>query len=392
MLWLAQVVSEFAFAFALPFLPLFVLEIGVPDAAAAAVWAGLMAGAFAIAQAFMGPIWGVLADRYGRRLMIQRALFGGFLVTALVSIVQTPEQLLLLRVMQGSLTGVVAAMAVVVSLTVPRHRVATALGLMQAAMLLGASIGPIVGGAFVDSYGLRAGFALTSVVFLVTGVLVTWLVAEPSRVAPVGDGSGARGDGGALPRTELWTAIGVMVLIRVAQNAPAPVLPFYVTELAGSSTGAASMVGLVLAATGIAMAFSAMAVGRVADRFGRRGTLAVCLLAATVLSPLHALVSTVGQLVVLRTAMGLALGGMMPVVQALLTDRTPPERRGAVFGMLSSAQAVGNGGGPVGGGLIGAALGATAVFVASTPLFAVGAALVARLTNPGRSAPSRTAE
>src|SRR4030095_7306003 len=79
-LFLAQIVSEFAFQFALPFLPLYILELGVPDAAEGGLWAGAMAGTFARAQATMGPIWGILADRYGRRIMIQRALFGGFVV------------------------------------------------------------------------------------------------------------------------------------------------------------------------------------------------------------------------------------------------------------------------------------------------------------------------
>jgi DHA1 family multidrug resistance protein-like MFS transporter len=383
-LLLTQAVSEFAFQFSLPFLPLFFLDLGVPDPVQAGLWAGAMAGTFAIAQATMGPIWGVLADRYGRRMMIQRALFGGCLVIGAMTFVQTPEQLLVLRVIQGALTGVVAAMAVVVSLTVPRAHLATALGLMQAAQLIGASLGPIVGGAFADSYGLRAGFAATSMIFVVTGVLVTLFVAEPAREPPRPVGPSERAEAQPLPRRELISAIATMAIIRFASNAPQPILPLFIQELARSSSGVATTVGLVLAATGFASAISALALGRVADRLGARTTLMACLALATAISPLHALVGTVWQLLIVRTAMGFALGGMIPAVQALLTDRTPPSRRGAAFGLLSTAQAIGNGGGPVSGSLIAAAFGVPAVFLAAAPVFLIGAWLVARL--PGRGA------
>src|SRR5262245_36569023 len=294
-----------------------------------------MAGAFALSQATMGPIWGILADRYGRRIMIQRALFGGCVVMLGISLVRSPEQLLVLRVIQGGLTGVVAAMAVVVSLTVPRHHLATALGLMQAAMLGGASLGSIAGGAFADRFGIRAAFAVTSAIFLLVGLLVTLLVAEPPRehAAAAGRGSGAGAVDAAersrLLPPELIAAVAVMAIIRIGSYAPAPVLPFFVQGLLDESGRVATVVGVVLAATGVASTVAALAVGRVADRLGARRTLVGCLLVAAALSPLQALVGSVGQLLAIRTAVGLALGGMMPAVQALVTDRTPAHRRGA---------------------------------------------------------------
>src|SRR5262245_14411387 len=100
-LWVVQAVSELAFSFALPFLPLYVLDLGVEDAVQAGIWAGVMAGAFALTQAVFGPVWGVLADRFGRKMMIQRALFGGCLVVGTMAFVRSQEQLLVLRVVQG---------------------------------------------------------------------------------------------------------------------------------------------------------------------------------------------------------------------------------------------------------------------------------------------------
>src|SRR5579884_2080118 len=372
-LWVAQVVSELAFAFALPFLPLYVLELGVPDAVQAGIWAGVMAGCFALVQAAMGPVWGVLADRYGRKMMIQRGLFGGCVVVGLMSLVHSPEQLLALRVLQGGLTGVVAAAATVATLIVPRRHLASALGAMQAAMLIGQSVGPVVGGAFADQFGLRSAFVATSVIFLATGALVTLCVPEPAREAAGGGSLEAPGLG--VSRRELLLIAGTMTAIRFGSYAPQPVLPLVVQQLGDGTEGVATMVGLVLGAAGVASALGALAVGRVARRLGWERTLIASLAAAALLSPLHALVATVGQLVVLRAAIGLALGAMGPAVQTLLTDRTPAHRRGAAFGILSTAQSLGNGGGPVAGSLIAAELGVPAVFVAAGPVFLAGTGL-----------------
>src|SRR5688500_8578982 len=126
---------------------------------------------------------------------------------------------------------------------------------------------------------------------------------------------------------------------------------------------------------------SAVTMGRLADRYGRTSTLLVCLLLAAALSPLHAAATTVWHLLVLRTAMGFALGGMSPAVQAVMTELTPPERRGAAFGMLTMASAVGSGAGPVLGSALAAAYGIPAVFVATAPLFLLcaGSLLLVRM-------------
>jgi MFS family permease len=112
-----QVVSELAFSFALPFTPLFIQELGVTDLAEVGLWAGTIAGVFAVAMGGMAPIWGLAADRFGHRLMIQRASFGAGIGIALIAFVQTPEQLLVLRVVHGFFTGVVSAIATLASLT-----------------------------------------------------------------------------------------------------------------------------------------------------------------------------------------------------------------------------------------------------------------------------------
>ena len=389
----AQVVSELAFSFALPFTPLYIQqELGAPDATEAGLWAGLMAGIFAIAMGGMAPVWGVLSDRYGHRRMIQRAFLGAGAAIAGMALAQTPEQLLVFRILHGALTGVVTAMATLVSLTAPRQYLATALGLMQAAVFLGISLGPLLGGAFADRFGLRAAFGVTGAILCTTGLLVTLLVREPARAKPRGsmDPAGASGPGRLVTR-ELLGVVALMAIARFATIAPQPVLPLFVQQLVDTPDGLATTVGVVLAATGIASTVSALLVGRLTDVVGRRATLLACFALTAVLSPLHFLVGSVWHLVLLRTAMGLALGGTMPAIQALMIDATPAGRRGAAFGLLTTANAAGNGGGPVVGSVVAAAYGVPAVFVATVPLLGIGGWVLARMrpaAAAGRELPS----
>jgi MFS transporter, DHA1 family, multidrug resistance protein len=406
-LWVSQVVAEVAFSFALPFIPLYLQqELGVTDAAEAGLWAGAMAGSFAVTMGIMGPVWGAIADRFGRKLMVQRALFGAGVAIGAMSLARTPEHLLILRVIQGSLTGVVVATTTIVSLMVPRRHLGSALGLMHAALFAGGSLGPIFGGLFADTFGYRSAFGATAFVFFLSGTLVTLFVPEPPRqrssdrvavttppslatpgaapIAPVAP------PGTTTKRAKLVTAplIAIIVLsaaIRFANFAPQPVLPLFIQQMGEGSEHLATTVGMVVAATGVAGMLSAVTMGRVSDRYGRTATLLVCLLVAAVLSPLHALATSVWQLLVLRTAIGFALGGMSPAVQAVMTELTPPERRGAAFGLLTLASAFGNGAGPVLGSAIAAAHGIPAVFVATAPVFLLCAASLMAVRMPARA-------
>jgi DHA1 family multidrug resistance protein-like MFS transporter len=339
----------------------------------------------------MAPIWGLAADRFGHRLMIQRATFCAGITIACIGLVQTPEQLLVLRVFHGIFTGVVTAIATLVSLTAPRQHLGTVLGLLQAAQYLGVSLGPLLGGAFADRFGLRAAFAFTGITLVLTGLLVTALVREPTREAPRTDpnpGVESRSRQRLFSR-EVIAVVMLMALVRFAQMAPQPFLPLYVQQLVDSPEGLATTVGIVLAAAGIASTVSALSMGRLSQRFGQRTALIGCLLLAAIFSALHAAAGSVWQLLVLRTAVGLAQGATGPAIQALLIDATPAGRRGAAFGLLTMANSAGNGGGPVIGSAVLASFGVPAVFLATAPAFALAAGVVARI-RPQSTARRRT--
>jgi DHA1 family multidrug resistance protein-like MFS transporter len=381
-LWLAQVASEIGFGFALPFTPLFVQELGVTDVGQAGLWAGVTAASFAVAMGVMAPVWGTLADRYGYRLMIQRGFFGAGLALGGIAFVQTPEQMLVLRIMHGILTGVYTGIATLISLTTPQQNLATVLGLMQSAIFIGVALGPLIGGAFADQFGLRAAFGATGAILIVTGVLVSLLVREPAREElhrPETPEAEETETGSWLRRRGLVAVVILTAISRLAIVAPNPILPLFVAQFSDSAEHLGATIGFILAATGIASTLSALLVGRLSDRYGRRGPLLICLLLSAALSPLHVIVGSIWQLVVLRTAVGLVQGGIGTALQAVLVDVTPGGRRGAAIGVLTTATAVGNGAGPVAGSAVAAVFGVSSAFLAMTPLYLAGAWLVGLL-------------
>jgi MFS transporter, DHA1 family, multidrug resistance protein len=386
-----QVISELAFSFVTPFTPLYVQELGVADPTEAGVWAGAISGISAVLGACVAPLWGMVADRFGHRLMIQRALLGSGVVILATAFAQSPEQLLVLRIAQGMLSGVVAAIATVASLTTPARYLATVLGMLQAAMFLGQSLGPLVGGVFADLLGFRLGFIVAGSIMVVLTILVTTMVPDPrkhARAAGAGTGS-TRGPGAAeqgtrrLVTRELVAVVSLMGVVRFVNLAPQPVLPLYVQQLLGETDRLGTIVGVILAATGVAASMSALLLGRVTDRYGWRPTLLSCLACTILLSPLHLLIGSVWHLLVLRTAMGFALGGMFPAIQALMILVTPPGRRGAAFGLLATANAFGNGVGPVVGSLLAAAFGVPIMFTSMVAVLGGAGWVLTRLKVPG---------
>jgi MFS transporter, DHA1 family, multidrug resistance protein len=368
--WIAQMVSGMAFSFILPFIPLYIQTLGVQGTTEAAQWAGLIGAAAAVSMTVVQPIWGNLADRYGRRPMVLRSTFGGCVVIGLMGFATSPEQLLVLRFLQGTITGVVAAATALVATTTPKARLGFTLGMMQVALFVGNSVGPLVGGYISDTFGYRAAFFAASAFLLVAGLIVVAFVRERFvRPTKEQQGPGIIAGSRALLASQAFAVlVGVVFMIQLAGVIVSPVLTLFIADLSGRENAATSA-GLVLAATGVVSAGSAVFFGRLSDRVGHLPILLVCLLGAAVSYFPQALVSTTWQLLALRMALGLFLGGLMPSANALVAARVPPERRGSAFGLTAMAGSFANGVGPLAGAAIATGLGIREVFVVTGGLF-----------------------
>ena len=73
-LWIAQFTAAVGLSMVIPFLPLYLKELGVTDPDTVKIWSGVLFSAPFMVSAFLQPFWGVMSDRYGRKPMVVRAM------------------------------------------------------------------------------------------------------------------------------------------------------------------------------------------------------------------------------------------------------------------------------------------------------------------------------
>lgn len=366
-MWVAQLCSIMGFSFVMPFIPFFVRELQVSEKMVP-VWAGITGTAAGLAMSIMGPIWGYVADRYGRRPMVIRAMFGGSVMLALMGLARNVYHLLVLRTLQGMITGTVPASVAMVSTVVPRNRVGFSLGLMQMAVFTGGSVGPYIGGIVADRYGYRVPFGVTAALLFAGGMLVLFGARE--RFVPP-DRETARESAPLrvlLRMPVILGLLGVYFVMNLSVSFVMPIFPLFVEEIVGTPQEAAGETGLLLAVTGIAGAVSAVMVGRLSDRVGHKRMLVTCTALAALLSAPHFFANSIGQLVILRILFGLAAGGMVPSMNAIVASVVPRANIGQAYGFTTTASALGFATGPALGGVAASAFGYRWPFIAMTGL------------------------
>ncbi len=378
-IWVGEFLAISGFSLIIPFLPYYVQELGVRDPRQVALWAGMLTSAHAVAMTVVAPFWGNLADCYGRKLMVERSMFGGAFVLALMGFAQNVYQLLALRFLQGALTGTVVAATTLVASSVPRERIGSSLGLLQMAIYLGASLGPALGGVLADTVGYRPTFWVTASLLFAAGVSVLLLVHEAFRPQPQAKGS--QGGGwkevlGSLWGPALVSMLLVRTLSRLGLRTVSPMLPLFVQELQGTGAGVASATGVVVGAAAAAGAVGAVLWGRVGDRIGHRWVLAACICLSSLFYLPQFFARNVGQVLVLQVLTGLVNGGLLTSITSLLAQISPEGREGLVYGLDSSATSMANFLGPMLGAGVAAWWGVRSIFLAAAGATGASAAFV----------------
>lgn len=378
-IWAAELVAIAGFSVVMPFLPYYVQDLGITELHEVELWSGVLFASQAATMTIFAPIWGSVADRYGRKLMVQRAMFGGAIVIGMMGFAQNVWQLAILRAIQGMLTGTVPAATTLVASSAPRERSGYALGLLQTAVWSGASVGPLLGGLVADTWGYRAAFWVTGSLLFVAGLMVWRFVEEefhpPERKA-------------ASPDTGIWYGLRlvardhglvslffVRVLVRLAVRTLGPILPLFVQSLIPSSTRVASITGLISGASAATSAVGALTLGRASDRLGYRRVLLVCAVLAGLTYVPQFFVANPWQLLVLQGLLGLVMSGVLAAISALLANLAPEGHQGAVYGVDSSAVSMANAIGPMLGASVAAAFGLRVPFMLAAAVFFLAAGL-----------------
>ena len=361
----------------LPFLPLYVRQLGVTSQSAVIQWSGVAFGATFLGTALTAPIWGRLADRYGRKPMLVRAAIGMAVVMSLIGVAHNVYELVALRLIAGLVGGYASASTVMVGTQAPRERAGWALGILSTGALAGNLIGPLVGGVLPGWIGIRGTFFAGGAMIAVAALLTIVVVKEefhpesdaksPARNAAAGSGSGARRPDYAVVAALLVTAM--MVLL--ANMSIEPVITVYIGSLGVGAAHLARVAGVVMACSALGSMLTAARLGSLADRFGSWRVIVACLVRTGLAMVPQAFVTHWWQLAGLRVVMGMTLAGLLPSIGKLARQSVDESQTGRLLGYLQSAQFSGQVVGPVIGGVIGVHFGLHAVF------FVTGALLVA---------------
>ena len=385
-MWVAQLFAMVGFSFVMPFIPFYIRDLGVTDLRSVAIWAGLIGTGSGLTMSIVAPMWGWVADRYGRKLMVQRAMFGGAVILALMGFVRNVHQLLALRVIQGAFTGTVSASIALVSTVVPTAHMGFSLGLMQMSVFTGNSLGPLIGGTVAEHFGYRLPFFVTGGLLFTAGVLVLFGAKERFR-RPTPEEHAASGSiRDILAGPGVLVLLSVYTLINLSGSVVAPIFPLFVEKLNGNAGQAASATGLIMAVTGIMSAIAAMVVGRISDRVGHKPVFVICTALTGITCLPQAAAHSVGQLLIMRAVFGIGAGGMAPAMNAMVATLVPRNRLGQAYGITTTFSALGWATGPILGGWAAAAFNDLRV-----PFYIMGCMMIvlALVAQKGVRAPAR---
>lgn len=360
----------------LPFLPLYVEQLGAEGHAAIVQWSGIAYGATFFAAALVAPLWGRLGDRYGRKLMLVRASFGMAICMSLTGMVQSVWQLVLLRLLIGFAGGYSSGSTILVAMQTPKERSGWALGVLSAGITAGSLVGPLLGGALPPIIGIRATFLLSGGVIFLAFLATTFLIKEHPRTAAAKASAAGKPKSGWSQIPDKRPVVAMLttgMLLAFATMSIEPIITVYVQQLIEDQSRVTLVSGIVMSAAALGAILSASHLGKLADRIGHWNVVVGALAVSALLLIPQAFVTEGWQLICLRFLMGLALGGLLPCITSVIRHNVPDGVGGNVLGLAISAQYAGQVLGPLSGGFVGGHFGMRAVFLGTSVLMALGA-------------------
>jgi len=388
---LVTVVMVFAvftgFAFVLPFLPLFVRELGVEEPERAALWAGVLIGVSPLVAGLLAPVWGQLADRYGHKAVAVKALVAYVVLLALCGTVTRVEQLLALRVGIGLFGGLGPLGLAMAARQARREDTGRAVGMVQAAQILAAAVGPFAGGVLADVIGMRRTFVAAALLCVVALVLLLALYREPDRADEPGISATRGGFGTVVGIPGLVSVLAVLFVVNFVGRSFTPILPLHLQDLGVPTSRLASATGVLISVYSVMAAVSATMLGRASRTRSPRILLLATLVGGAPVVMAMALAPSYRVFLGLAVLGGLVSGGSLTLCYTIGGLMAPEGVRTTAFGFFSAAALFGGAVAPTVAGLV-AHVSLRGIYWVDGALFLVlSAVLVARsalrLAEPG---------
>jgi DHA1 family multidrug resistance protein-like MFS transporter len=378
LIFVTEFVVIMAFSFVNPFLPLFIQKLGGFNNKQAAFWAGIALGGGGLAMFLSSPVWGIIADRWGRKPMVLRAMFGASVILALMGMVSNVYAFIALRCFQGLLAGTIAAASALVAADTPRNKIPFAMGLIMLAVFGGSSFGPFLGGFLADKVGYKATFFITSALLFSGGLIVLFFVKERFASPIPGQGASLGSLWHLAMSREMLLLLMAICALNIGPQMISPMIPLFIREL-DPRVAAATASGVAFGLMGLVAGISSVVASRLGKRFSLKKIMVFSCLGTGLLYLPPMWATTVTQLLIFIALMGLLTGGLMMSANSLVSMSVSQSQQGIAYGLSTSAQALGGGLGPLIGGSLASLLGLKPIFGVAGGLFILVGVLIIKL-------------
>jgi MFS transporter, DHA1 family, multidrug resistance protein len=372
------------FTLVMPFLPLFIGQLGVTDVGQIAMWTGLSLGVTPGLTALLAPAWGRLGDRYGRKIMVERSMVSFVVLMAAMAYVTRAWHVLAIRAVQGLFAGYGSLSVAMAAESAPRDRMPSAIGLVQTAQRIGPGVGPVLGGALAGLVGLRKAFVATALFYAIGLVMVHVMYDDRATHAQPSD---ARETGRVTFRNVLAfqnfiLMMGVIFGLQFVDRSFGPVLPLYVTQMGIAPARVPIVAGVLFSIMACTGALGHHFCGRLLKHHTSRAVIGAGAASAALGCGLFGLSGNVWTMCAASVLLGLGIGAAMTASYSAAGAVIPPGAHGAGFGVLTSASLVGMASSPFIAGFLGGAS-IRIVFLVDLAMMALIGAIVARSMKDG---------
>ena len=362
--WFGSFLTGASISLVVPFMPIFVEQLGI-EGDQVAFYAGLAISVSAVSAALVSPIWGILADKYGRKPMMIRAGLAMTITMGGLAFVPNIYWLLFLRLLNGVFTGFVPNATALIASQVPKDKSGAALGTLSTGVVAGTLTGPFVGGFIAEIFGIRNVFLLVGSFLFLAAILTIFFIKEDFQ--PVAKEK-------AIPTKEVFSSFKyprllvnlflTSFVIQFSAQSIGPILALYVRDL-GQSENLLFVSGLIVSSMGFSSMMSAGILGKLGDKVGNHRLLVAAQIYSVIIYLLCAHATSPLQLGLYRFLFGLGTGALIPGVNALLSKMTPKSGVSRIFAFNQVFFYLGGVIGPMAGSAVAGYLGYHAVFYAT---------------------------
>ncbi len=335
LVWFVQILSLMSFSFGLPFLPYYIQDLGVTDPEKLRLFTGILSAAPAIGMAIMAPIWGMVADRFGKKPMLMRAMISASVILTGLGLVNSITGVLIFRAAQGFLTGTITAASALIAAETPQKNMAYALGFLTSASFIGRTVGPAVGGVLAEQFGYKPSFFMGGALMLICFFLVLFFVKEHKNPHVEHTGKGMKNILSILT-IPIIIMLALVFFVRIGRSVASPYMPLYVQEIRGTIEGSALITGLIAAGASIMSALSAVFLTRLGDRHNKIKLIMIYLVMGLIVTIPLILTKTLAGFAVFYALLFFTLGAIDPLIMSETVNLVPENKRGLLFGIRAT--------------------------------------------------------